>query len=107
MSDHHICEWVGVSGTKYQYTVYLLPKDLPAKPGNYVFCKIDTNKRWIPIYMGQTENLSERFDGHHAMPCIKNHQATHIHVHVNVGGKQARLGEEKDLLRSYRPPCNG
>ena len=51
--------------------------------------------------------LSERFDSHHKMPCIRLQGATHIHVHQNDDGVAARRLEERDLVDRWNPPCNG
>lgn len=95
--------WVGASGIPYRYEVYQVGDDLPADPGNYIF----VNNEQHPIYAGQTENLSGRFDGHHKKRCIDCHGATHIHVHANNGDEQARRYEEGDIIQRHQPPCNG
>ena len=56
--------------------------------------------------MGQTKDLSERFDNHHQQECIDKHKATHIHVRVKQGGVRARRAEERDIRQRYDPPCN-
>lgn len=73
--------------------------------GNYVFAKV-AGGRWSPVYAGETEDLSNRFDYHHRMPCINRHGATHIHARVNLDGRAARLDEESDIRWAYDPPCN-
>ena len=99
-------DWKGKSGKTYRYWIYPLPPNFKAEPGNYIFAKEPTPGRWTPIYIGQTENLNERFEDHHAMPCIKRNGATHINGHLN-SDKQARLNEESDLLAQWNTPCNG
>lgn len=98
--------WTGASGTRYQYWVYPADQEFDAVPGNYIFVALVSNE-WIPIYAGQTKDLSERLDDHHKEQCIDRHGATHIHVRVNNGDEQARLDEEDDIIRNYQPPCNG
>lgn len=99
--------WTGKSGTGYKYWIYPLGTSFRAEPGNYVFAKESTPNRWLPLYVGQTGDLSERFDGHHKLDCAKRKGATHVHVHINNGGEQTRLNEEADLVASWSPPCNG
>lgn len=106
MTDVPTVIWTGASGKKYTYYVYKLPPNFVAKPGNYIFAKTNSQNQWEAAYIGETENLSERFDNHHAMPCINRNGATHIQAHVTNGGKQARLNEETDLVRNYNPTCN-
>jgi hypothetical protein len=98
-------DWPGASGRTYPYWVYALPPNFNAAPGNYIFAKRNADGRWTPVYIGQTGDLSERFDFHHAMPCVIRNGATHIHAHRS-GGEAERRGEEADLLANFNPPCN-
>ena len=107
MSGNHDIDWVGASGKRYRYQVFNVNQPFKAAAGNYIFCKLNAYNVWVPIYVGQTEDLSERFENHHAMPCIKRNGATHIHVHLTTGGRQVRLDEETDLVRAHNPVCNG
>ena len=98
--------WTGESGTRYTYYVHSWPTSFTnAEPGNYIFCKLNAQNQWEPIYIGQTGDLSERFDSHHAMDCIDREGATHIHVHLNSSAEETRREEERDLIDSYDPPC--
>lgn len=99
------CVWSGISGKTYTYYIHQIGTQFIAAPGNYVFAKV-VNGRWAAVYVGETENLAERFDYHHAMPCIRANGATHIHAHVNHGGGPARRDEETDIRRNYNPSCN-
>lgn len=99
--------WKGATGAEYKYYIYSLPHSgFKAEPGNYVFAKETESSKFRPIYAGETEDLSERFDNHHAMPCIQSNGATHITAHTNAAGDQARRDEEKDLRDNYNPVCN-
>ncbi|MDE2744722.1 MAG: hypothetical protein OXI41_01880 [Chloroflexota bacterium] len=100
------CKWTGFSGTEYEYYIYEIGQTFDAVPGNYIFARETSPNRFSPIYIGQTGDLSERFDSHHKMPCIRRAGATHIHAHKNSGGQAARLAEERDLIRAWNTPCN-
>jgi hypothetical protein len=106
MTETPKINWIGKSGKKYQYLIYPLPPNFKAVAGNYIFTKQNGSGNWVAVYVGQTEDLSERFDDHHKMPCIKRNSATHIHAHTN-SNKNDRLDEESDLIENYSPPCNG
>ena len=106
MADETII-WEGASGTKYKYWIYPLPPNFNASPGNYIFAEKTKTDTYRAIYIGETGDLSERFDDHHAMPCIKREGATHIHVHSSSGGDETRRDEESDLIAKWSPPCNG
>ena len=99
--------WSGLSGRQYEYRIYPLGANFKAVPGSYIFAKETSQGRHRPIYIGETEDLSERFDNHHKMPCIRLQGATHIHVHQNDGGVAARRMEEDDLVNKWSPSCNG
>jgi len=108
-----ICTWTGKSGQNYIYYVSALPPNFnESQPGNYIFAKKNSENRWVPIYIGETSDLGERFEDHHKMSCIKRKGATHIHAHLNHGGEIVRKNEEKDLLALYGDAwepsgCNG
>ena len=62
--------WTGESGSNYKYWICPMGTFFKEAPGNYIFAKETSPGRWTPIYIGQTGDLSERFDNHHKMPCI-------------------------------------
>lgn len=101
--------WSGASGASYTYDIYPINGSFPSSPGNYIFAK-GTATSWVPLYIGQTSNLSSRLSplsGHEKYDCARRHGITHVHIHVNTGGEQARLREERDLINRFNPPCNG
>ncbi len=105
------CGWNGASGTTYKYWVYPLGTSLKKAPGNYIIVRLENN-RWVPIYFGETGDLSERFDGHHKAKCFAKKGATHIHVHTSSDSVKIRQAEEADLLAGYPNAlepygCNG
>ncbi len=99
--------WPGRSGKQYKYFIYPLGTSFSAVPGNYIFSKETSPNHYRPIYIGETSDLSERFDSHHKMACIKRNGATHIHVHQTNGGVAVRRAEESDLVSRWKPVCNG
>ena len=101
------CTWTGASGKDYTYHIFPIGTSFKAEAGNYIFAAETNPGRWRPIYIGETSDLSERFDDHHKMPCIRRNGATHVHAKLTPGGKQVRLAEEADLVAHYAPTCNG
>ena len=97
--------WQGASGANYRYWIYPVGNSFNPAPGNYIFAK-QGGGGWHAVYIGETGDLSERFDSHHKAGCISRNGATHIHVHRNDGGVTARRSEEADLVRRWNPPCN-
>jgi len=97
--------WPGKSGQEYTYWIYPINSSFKEEGGNYIFAKETVPKKWIPVYIGQTENLNERLENHEKETCAKRNGATHIHAHIN-NDKNARLVEEKDLIIRWQPVCN-
>lgn len=98
--------WSGKSGREYVYRVYKLPPRLKKLPGNYIFAKPTEVKGWIPVYIGQTENLGETLNKDHpALACVRKHEATHVHAHENAVDEEGRNTEVEDLVRVWNPPC--
>lgn len=91
----------GASGAVYTFTIWPLNTPFPATGGVYLILKQN-----IVLYVGQTGDLSERFDSHHKEPCWRRNQADRMAV-LFVTGENDRLRIETDLIRSYHPVCNG
>jgi len=106
MAEAPTITWGGKSGKEYKYWIYDIGTTFTEVPGNYVFAKKAETGKFRPIYAGETEDLSARFDNHHKMPCIKENGATHICVHRNDDGEKARKAEEQDIIAQWHPICN-
>lgn len=98
--------WVGQSGTEYTYWIYEFGTTFSKVPANYIFAKETSLETLLAIYIGETNDISERFDNHHKMPCIRRNGATRICVHKGSEDKDTRCKEEADLIANYRPVCN-
>jgi len=101
--------FTGSSGKKYKFNAYPINTEFEAFGAVYLFTKRYKNSsgdyNHIDIYIGQTKNISERFENHHAMPCIKRNDANCICIY-NESSESKRLDIEKDLIDNYNPPCN-
>ncbi len=97
--------WPGASGTKYKYWVHSLDTTFKDQGGNYIFAKKTASGKWTPVYIGETESLSDRLPNHDKLPCVRRNGGTHIHAHTS-GGQRERRAEEADLLANFNPPCN-
>lgn len=106
MADAHEVVWAGRSGKRYSYWYHQIGTvTFKDEPGNYIYAKL-TNQGWAPIYIGETQTLSDRIARHEKRERALRHGATHIHAHTTPGIRQARLDEETDLRGNYNPPCN-
>lgn len=99
--------WTGQSGAPYRYEVYPLNQEFKKAPGNYIIAKLIGPSQLKALYVGETGDLSERFDGHHKMPSILRNGATHICAHLSPDSAVLRRAEEQDLIAALTPPCNG
>lgn len=106
MADNLTILWDGKSGKEYKYWIFEIGHPLKQVPGNYCFAKETEPSKWRPIYFGETKDLSERFDNHHKITCIRREGATHIHAHESSADKETRLTEEADLVERWHPECN-
>jgi hypothetical protein len=99
----------GASGVLYKFTVH--PWGTVFKAVGAVYCvtkrtpKSDGGGSHDLIYIGETGDLSERFDAHHKAACMERHGANCICIHVERD-VQVRLRMEADLLAEHDPPCN-
>jgi len=106
-STHPAIKWPGISGREYTYYIWPRGSTFDAgQAGNYIYARETTPNRFVPIYIGQTSDLNRRLCDHEQEACVDRYGATHLHVHVTSGGEEARLGEEKDLIKKWQPSCN-
>lgn len=106
MSDPGFHVWTGQSGQKYRYAVYLFGTAFGPGPANYIFAREIRVGHYLPVFIGQTDDLSEPFDNHLAMQCIRLNRATHIHVRHAAQREELRRAERSDLIAVWNPPCN-
>lgn len=94
----------GESGAKYDFEVYPWGTTFNQVGGLYLVLKKQATNYGI-LYIGQTGNLSERFDNHHQAQCFNRNGKTHIAVR-GEGSEQKRFSIETDLIRKYQTSCN-
>ncbi len=94
----------GASGRSYSFDVYPWGTSFKAVGAVYIILKKNGTNFTI-LYIGQTGDLSERFDNHHKRPCFDRHGKTHIGIHP-VSSESHRFDIETDLVRNYSPVCN-
>ena len=95
----------GASGRTYVFDVY--PWGTQFNPVGAVYLVLRKNQiNYSILYIGQTGDLSERFDDHHKRPCFDRNNKTHVGIYLE-SSESKRLGVESDLLGRHSPPCNG
>jgi len=99
--------WYGKSGREYKYDIYQIGTTFDPVPGNYVFARYEAGLlEYIPIYVGQTEDLSELTGNHPKMPCIQRNRASCLCIHRSSSSEKNRTSEEADLVARLHPACN-
>lgn len=95
----------GTLGRTYSFHSY--PWSTPLAKVGGVYVVLNAGSVTMPIlYVGQTGDLSERFDNHHKARCFTNHGRTHLAALVEPSASTRRL-IEAELIRQHNPPCNG
>lgn len=95
----------GISGRTYEFDVY--PWGTSFKPLGAIYTvlkKVSTD--FYIQYVGQTGDLSSRFDSHHKQSCFDRNGKTHIAIHLE-SSESARLAKEADMVVHHKPGCNG
>ena len=99
----------GKSGNKYDFKVYPFNTEFNAIGAVYLITKRTQkpNGRGAHdyIYAGQTDNLSERFNGHHKEACFTRLNANCKCIYAEET-ESKRLSIESDILEKSDLPCN-
>ncbi len=99
----------GKSGTEYAFDLY--PTGTTFKPLGAVYiitmrvAKPTGGGTHTYIYVGETGDLSTRFDGHHKQECFDNNEVNCIGIHLD-DSEDSRLSKESDLHEGHDWPCN-
>ncbi len=99
----------GKDGNQYEFALYPVGASFKELGGVYVVTKR------VPkpggggthtfLYVGETGDLSTRFDNHHKQECFDEGGANCIGVHLDDSEK-SRRAKETDLLDGNAWPCN-
>ena len=99
----------GLSGNKYDFNVYKWGTGFKGFGAVYYISKrvvkSDGTVSHKKIYIGQTGNMSDRFDDHHKAQCFVDNGVNSISIHQD-DDKDSRLEKEADLISTHEPPCN-
>jgi len=99
----------GKSGKSYIFDVWHMGQEFNAVGAVYVVTQRYQNDAGNyshhVIYVGQTDDLSTRFNNHHKADCFTSHNANCICT-FRDNDEDSRLDREDDLVQHYSPPCN-
>lgn len=108
MSKLRTIVFTGASGARYQFDIYSWDTEFNAVGAVYFITRRTVSRGKSShqrIYVGETGDLSTRFDNHHKVDCFEEYQANCKCIHRD-GNKRSRLAKEEDLIENYNPPCN-
>ena len=103
--------WSGWYFEVYDVNVVLGSGDdsWPSEPGVYIFVKQEAigsmTPTCHPLYIGETENFSVRFQNHEKIPAASQMGLNQIHLHGEAD-RDRRLHIEAELKRLWEPPLN-
>jgi hypothetical protein len=96
----------GASGATYNFIVYSWGTNFnPVGAVYLILRKQYQTGNYSILYIGQTSDLSDRFDNHHKQPCFDQNQKSHIGI-LAERSEARRLNIEADLLGNYKTACN-
>ena len=96
----------GASGTSYRFTVYPWGTNFNPVSAVYLILRKEyPSGSYTILYVGQTGDLSDRFNNHHKQQCFDSNRKSHIGV-LMEGSEPRRLNIEADLLGYYQTACN-
>jgi hypothetical protein len=96
----------GASGAVYPLNVHPWGTAFQSFGAAYSVRQKRLDGRHDILYIGQTSDVSERFDDHHKDWCFRAHGRTHIGVHAEPSeARRQVIGT--DLIRGNSTPCNG
>ena len=99
----------GASDQTYDFTVYSYDTEFNAVGAVYEITrrqeKPEGGYNHTAIYIGETSDLSTRFDGHHKEDCFVQHNANCKCIHLD-DAEDSRRAKEADLIDNFSPTCN-
>jgi len=96
----------GESGKQYEFDFYDISSGWHEVTGIYIVAYYNKSKNTVrSIYVGETDNLKNRFLAHHKQTCFDENYAN-VLGWMGEPNEKTRLSIEDDLLKSLKPPCN-
>ena len=94
-----------VSWRGYPFGVYFKNTDWNEVGGVYIFCGLNPQKLWVPLYIGQADSFRSRIPSHvQWLPAVRL-GATHVHAMVAPLASQRDIIEAQ-LIQAFQPALN-
>ena len=106
MTKKFTVKFIGASRKEYSFDFYDLSTDWYEVAGIYLVARYEQENNMVyPIYVGETDNLKNRFSNHHKQTCFNKNNAN-VLGWIEELNWQTRLSIETDLKDGLKPPCN-
>jgi len=89
----------------YEFNSYAPNSTWNDVAGVYIFCGVNAQNQWVPLYVGQAESLRDRFSSHEKWAPAVQHGARHVHVRV-IPQAAMRDVIEREIIKAYQPRLN-
>ncbi len=94
-----------VTWLTHEFSVHEHGANWNAAAGIYMFCGINQQNQWFPLYIGQASSLAERVPNHERWQEAVRLGATHVHAKA-VSQQATRDQIEAALILAYQPRLN-
>lgn len=94
-----------ITWLSHEFRVYPLDTTWNNVAGVYIFCGINTQGYWVPLYVGQTDSFKDRFSSHEKWNLATRNGATHIHARA-IPHAHMRDAVELELIQKLQPRLN-
>jgi excinuclease UvrABC nuclease subunit len=106
MAKNFSAKFSGASHKVYSFDLYNFPGEWGEVAGVYLVARLDKNNNMVcPVYVGETDNLKNRFSTHPKQACFDKNNAN-ILGWISEGNELTRRSIETDLIDSLKPSCN-
>ena len=99
----------GESGTAYRFKIFPLGTRFRKISGVYVvgsrYRGTNGGRRFVPLYVGNTEDFSLPMDQHHKAKDFTEQGANCICLQLDAV-EDSRLAKQRDLIAGLHPACN-
>jgi hypothetical protein len=101
--------FTGASGKAYRFKVYALGTKFRKLSGVFVVAsrsnRADGSHQHVPLFVGQTEDLSQPFEKHRKADDLAQNGANCICLLAD-DSETSRQAKEQDLVAGLHPTCN-
>lgn len=94
-----------VSWLTHEFSVHQHGANWSNAAGIYIFCGLNQQNQWAPLYIGQAASFLDRLPSHEQWNPARKLGATHVHA-MAVSQQSQRDSIEKQLIQAFQPRLN-